>query len=368
MNNKLIRILLVEDSRPEADLMQAVLDEDPYENYVFEHAQRLSVGLAALEDKPFDVVLLDLLLPDSKGLCTFEQIHSQAAEDIPIIVLSGIADEELALEAVRRGAQDYLVKGQVTAHLLARAIRYAMERKQIEEALRRRTEELKVRNEELDAYAHTVAHDLRSPLALITGYADLIEGDHKTISRSELLANTRIILQYAEKMSTIIDELLLLSNVRHAEITAYEMQMSEVVGSVLTRLAPFIEDKEAQLSQPQQWPPAIGYPPWIEEVWFNYIHNALQYGGPEPHIELGGEKRADGKVRFWVRDDGPGVPLEKRQELFTPFTQLSQVKTGGHGLGLSVVKRIIEKLDGEVGVESQAGAGSAFYFTLDSPE
>ena len=307
------------------------------------------------------------MLPDSKGLCTFEQIHRQASVEIPLIVLSGIADEELALEAVRRGAQDYLVKGQVTAYMLGRAIRYAMERKQIEEALRQRTEELKERNEELDAFSHTVAHDLRSPLTVITGYVELIEEDHKTISRSELLANTHTILQYTEKMSTIIDELLLLSNIRHAEITTYEMQMSEIVDSVLTRLAPLSEEQEAQISQPQHWQPAIGYPPWIEEVWFNYIHNALQYGGLKPHIELGSEKISDVKARFWVHDDGPGVPPEKRQELFIPFTQLSQVKTGGHGLGLSIVKRIIEKLDGEVGVESQAGTGSAFYFTLDSP-
>jgi signal transduction histidine kinase len=367
-NPEIIRILLVEDSRPEADLMQAMLDQEPYENYVFEHAPRVSVALAALEERAFDVVLLDLLLPDSKGMDTFERIHRQASEDIPIIVLSGIADEELALEAVRRGAQDYLVKGQVTAHILARAIRYAMERKQIEEALRQRTEELKVRNKELDAFAHTVAHDLRSPLTLITGYAELLKEDYTTIPRSKLLENAQIILQYGEKMSTIIDELLLLSSVRHAEITTYEMQMSEIVDSVLTRLAPLIEKQEAEISRPRHWPAAIGYPPWIEEVWFNYLHNALQYGGPTPHIELGGEKRADGKARFWVRDDGPGVPSEQRTKLFTPFTQLNQVKTEGHGLGLSVVKRIIGKLGGEVGVESKVGEGSTFYFILDSPD
>ena len=347
--------------------MRAMLDEDPHERYLFEHASRLSAALSALEEETFDVILSDLLLPDSKGIQTFDQIHQAAPENVPIIVLSGISDKSLAVEAMRRGAQDYLVKDQVTGHILARAIRHARERKQIEEALLQRTEELKARNEELDAFAHTVAHDLVSPLSVILGNAELIEEEYRTISPPELLRNVRLILQYGQKMSTIIDELLLLSKARHADMTLYDMPMAEIVDSVLNRLAPLIEEKQAQITKPQTWPLCLGYPPWIEEVWFNYIHNALQYGGTAPHIELGGAEDEDNNARFWVRDDGPGVSPERCRELFTPFTQLSQVKTEGHGLGLSVVRRIVEKLGGEVWMESEVGKGSTFYFTLIRP-
>jgi signal transduction histidine kinase len=144
--------------------------------------------------------------------------------------------------------------------------------------------------------------------------------------------------------------------------------MDALVSSVLQRLEHLIRDKNARITQPATWPKALGYAPWIEEVWFNYLHNALKYGGPAPHIELGTELRSNGMVRYWVRDHGPGIEPEKQQELFTPFTKLEQVKTGGHGLGLSIVKRIVGKLGGQVGVESQLGQGSTFSFELQAPQ
>ena len=114
---------------------------------------------------------------------------------------------------------------------------------------------------------------------------------------------------------------------------------------------------------PDDWPSALGYAPWIEEVWINYISNAIKYGGQPPRVELGAEKQADNTVRFWVRDNGPGLSPEDQARLFTPFEQL-QVRAKGHGLGLSIVQRILEKMDGQVGVESEEGKGSLFYFVL----
>jgi two-component system sensor histidine kinase/response regulator len=99
-------------------------------------------------------------------------------------------------------------------------------------------------------------------------------------------------------------------------------------------------------------------------VWANYLSNAIQYGGRPPRVELGVTEQADGMVRFWVRDNGPGLTPEEQARLFTPFTQLAQVRARGHGLGLSIVRRIVERLGGQVGVESEIGRGSAFTFTL----
>jgi signal transduction histidine kinase len=104
-------------------------------------------------------------------------------------------------------------------------------------------------------------------------------------------------------------------------------------------------------------------------VWVNYISNAVKYGGTPPaapRVELGGEVQPDGMARFWVRDNGSGLTQEQQTRLFTPFTQLNQVRARGHGLGLSIVRRIVEKLGGQVGVESSGvpGEGSLFYFTL----
>jgi signal transduction histidine kinase len=108
----------------------------------------------------------------------------------------------------------------------------------------------------------------------------------------------------------------------------------------------------------------MGYAPWVEEVWVNYMSNAIKYGGCPPRVELGAEAQSKDGVRFWVRDNGRGISPEERDRLFTPFTRLSQIHVKGHGLGLSIVRRIVEKLGGAVTVESKVGRGSVFSFTL----
>jgi two-component system sensor histidine kinase/response regulator len=108
---------------------------------------------------------------------------------------------------------------------------------------------------------------------------------------------------------------------------------------------------------------ALGYGPWIEEVWANYLSNAMKYGGRPPRLELSADTM-DGKVRFRVRDNGPGLTPEQQARLFTPFTRLHQARATGQGLGLSIVRRIMEKLGGEAWVESEPGKGSTFGFTL----
>ena len=117
---------------------------------------------------------------------------------------------------------------------------------------------------------------------------------------------------------------------------------------------------------PDHWPIALGYSPWIEEVWVNYISNAIKYGGRPPRVELGATVQADGMVRFWVRDDGSGLTPAEQAQLFVPFTRLNKTPAKGNGLGLSIVRRIVEKLGGQVGVESEGlpGRGCVFSFTL----
>ena len=137
-----------------------------------------------------------------------------------------------------------------------------------------------------------------------------------------------------------------------------------MVAKIRKRLGYIIKTNQARLILPKTWPEVSGYGPWIEEVWANYISNAIKYGGPKPCVELGAALQQDGMVRFWVRDQGPGIPPEAQSRLFVPFSQVGQVHEAGHGLGLSIVRRIVEKLGGQVGVESQPGQGSLFFFTL----
>lgn len=244
------------------------------------------------------------------------------------------------------------------------------DRKNVEAALEQRTAELQARNQELDAFAHTVAHDLKTPLTAIIGFGELLENKFDYLPRERVLSFIRSVNQGSHKMHAIINELLLLASVREIkDIKLAPLDMAYLVEESRRRLAYMIRQSEAELDIPDVWPSALGYGPWIEEVWVNYISNAIKYGGLPPRIILGGEVVADtGMVRFWVRDNGAGLTAEEQTRLFAPFSRLNDGDLAGHGLGLSIVRRIVERLNGRVGVESELEQGSCFYFELPPVE
>lgn len=234
----------------------------------------------------------------------------------------------------------------------------------LQQQLQSANADLQVRNVELDAFAHTVAHDLKSTLNSIMGYAELLESDYETLPLDTLRASVHIIVRASHKMNNVIEELMLLSGVRNQAVTLQPLGMARIVEEAQQRLTYLLRESQAELIIPDQWPITLGYAPWIEEVWLNYISNAIKYGGRPPRIELGATPQPDGFVRWWVRDNGRGLSVEEQARLFTQFERLDQIRVTGHGLGLSIVKRIVEKLGGQVGVESAIGCGSTFSFTL----
>ncbi|WKZ37436.1 MAG: ATP-binding protein [Anaerolineales bacterium] len=224
---------------------------------------------------------------------------------------------------------------------------------------------LQSQNKELKAYAHTVAHDLKMPLNVILWASHLIT-EKPDLTDAELKDYTREISVTANKMDTIINNLLLFAKVSSAEAPVECVDMRWVIANVLDRLNHLIEEHHAQIDIPESWPVAIGYGPWIEEVWANYFSNAIKYGGTPPHIELGASLQSGRMVRYWMRDNGPGLSVGDQSRLFTPFSQIAPAPNSGNGLGLSIVRRIIEKLGGQTGCESQPGRGSLFFFTLQA--
>jgi PAS domain S-box-containing protein len=252
------------------------------------------------------------------------------------------------------------------------------ELKEAEQQLRQYAADLEAQNAELDAFAHTVAHDLRSPLTGLIGFIDLLRQQTAVKHSSQAQTFVQYVHRNAAKMNNIIDELLLLASVREVDaVDLRPIDMQRTVHEIWSRLDYLIDEYQAEVIVPDTWPEAIGYPSWVEEVWVNYFSNALKYGGRpklgiRPVVELGydmtnggGDAASESEmIRFWVRDNGLGLTDKERAQLFTPFERLHNVRVEGHGLGLSIVRRIVEKLGGEVGVESTLGEGSLFYFTL----
>ncbi len=253
-------------------------------------------------------------------------------------------------------------------------VRDITQRQQAEDGLRQYAAELETRNEQLDAFARTVAHDLKGPLGYMIGFADVLEQDYATLPFEEARRHLRTIARSGRKMNSIINELLLLAETFKIDVEFQSLDMESVVLEAVHRLSGMIDEYQAELVIPDFWPTAKSYGPWVEEVWVNYISNALKYGGKPPRIELGATPlpgppppaggKEGGVVRFWVRDNGAGIPMEKQAQLFTPFTRIDQIYSKGHGLGLSIVSHIVQRLGGQVGVESQEGNGSLFWFTL----
>ena len=225
-------------------------------------------------------------------------------------------------------------------------------------------QELRDRNEELDAFAHTVAHDLNASMSLVVGYSDALASIHQTLSPEELHNYLILIARNGRKMSNIINELLLFASMRREDIPFKTLDMAAVVEEALRRLRYEIEALEAKIIQPESFPAAIGHAAWVEEVWFNYISNGLKYGGQPPRLELGSTVLDDGMIQFWVQDNGDGLSKSQQDVVFTPPSRTGILRVQGHGLGLSIVRRIIEKLNGRVFVESQLEKGSRFGFVL----
>jgi PAS domain S-box-containing protein len=244
------------------------------------------------------------------------------------------------------------------------------ERKRTEQLIQQYANEVLARNEDLEAFSHTVAHDLKSPLSNIIGFAGWLQGQ-PDLPQAEQQAYLDIIAHNAVKMDGIIDELLLLAQVRKEQVEMLPIDTTRLISEAQARLAFMIAESGVVIRVPGAWPAALGHGPWVEEVWVNYLSNAIKYGrtpGVVPCIELGFDKQPIRFIRFWVRDWGPGIPEEEQADLFTAFGAHSKVRATGHGLGLSIVRMIVEKMGGQIGVDSAPGKGSTFYFTLPALE
>jgi GAF domain-containing protein len=361
-----IRMLAAESSRGTGP----VAGMDVYENMYEE--QPLGTGQARGVE---DLAMLSQRLPSQEAL------YAASVRSYVVVPLT-IQDElvgtlNLESDQPRAFTADHLTIATEVAASLAVTIRQVRlyeqaqqeiaERMRAETALRQYTGELEERNAELDAFAHTVAHDLKNSVSSIVSYADVLRESYATLPDKMREKFIHSVAQNARKMSIIIDELLLLSSVRGVEdIERHPLEMGRIVAEARGRLLHLLEEHNGEIVLPDRWPIALGYAPWIEEVWTNYISNAIKYGGRPPRVELGATKENGDTIRFWVRDNGPGLSAEAQARLFTPFEQLHQSKIKGHGLGLSIVQRIVHKLGGEVGVESEVepGRGSTFYFIL----
>jgi len=322
------RVLVVEDNQVIARLVKVMLAKRGYA-VVGEATNGLGAIQLTQQLRP-DIVIMDVQMPDMDGITASRQIRDRCPT--PVVVLTALETHELVERASAAGVGAYLVKPP-NPEELERAIIIAMAR--FNDMM-----ELAERARELDAFAHTVAHDLKNPLGVLVGFAELLEEDFSSMPPEDTSRFLQAISDKGRKAINIVDELLLLASLRRGEVPIAPLDMAAIVGDVMHRLARMIDREKAQVTVPTEWPAALGYGPWVEEIWANYLDNAIKYGGRPPRAELGAGIELDGSVRFWVQDNGRGLTAQERAQLFTPFTRLDQMRVQGHGLGLSIVRRI----------------------------
>ncbi len=372
------RVLLVEDNPEEALLLEEVLSQVATVDFDLEHVTTLELAIERLSrERAIDVVLLDLGLPDAEGLEAVRRIHGTHPA-APIVVLTGLKDEALAIAAVREGAQDYLVKGEIGSNLLVRAIRYAMERERVEQALRQSEEQLRQaqKMEAVGRLAGGIAHDFNNFLTVITGRSQLlVEG---LDAEDPLIRHARVIERTTERAAALTRQLLAFSRKQVVEPRILDLN------AVLVGLHPMLrqligENIDFAIVARASTGQVRADPGQIEQVVLNLAVNARDAmpNGGRITIETD-EVDLDESYTRWhvgvepgpyvqisVSDNGTGMDAETRSRIFEPFFTTKE-RGKGTGLGLATVYGIVKQAGGNIWVYSEPGLGTIFKVYLPS--
>lgn len=311
-------------------------------------------GLALARRERPAIIITDVAMPGMTGFELLENLRKDdAMSTIPVIILTAKVERAAMRRGMELGAADFISKPFSEQELL-NSIAARLEQKALVD--------------ELDAFAHTVAHDLRNPLGTLRMRLELLEMKLRQSPAAELCTHVASARESTDRLVAIIEELMVLAGVRRQSVESAPLDMARIVFETQERLEQLLRQHHATVEVPAAWPTALGHAPWVIEIWANYVSNAAKYGGENPRIMLGADPAGPGgMVRFWVQDHGPGLDAETQQKMFVPFAHISAARADGHGLGLSIVQRIADKLGGRVGVDSVSGEGARFWFELPAP-
>jgi len=369
MNDKALQVLLVEDNAGDARLLREMFSTEAPGSFELTHLLRMSDALLHLGKGGVDVVLLDMGLPDAHGLDTVRQAHAMAPS-IPLIVLTGLDDEALAAEAMKEGAQDYLIKGQIENRALPRALRHAIERHRMQaESDLIRTNQMQFKDE----FLSHVSHELRSPLTAIYQFVtillDKLAGELNVEQREYL----EIVFRNVKQLHAMINDLLEVTRMQAGklQIDLQQTSISDAIVYAVDTLQGAAAAKGITLTSEieHHLPPACGDPTRIRQILIILLDNAIKFTPANGAVKVnaGVSEEDSNLLLLEVSDTGCGISAEMTERIFERLFQTEDPASAGRkglGLGLFICKELVTRQGGRIWAASTLGKGTVFFVTL----
>jgi signal transduction histidine kinase len=360
-----LRVLHVEDNQLDAELVARALRKGGFSVSMVVVQAEAEFERQLRLHRP-DVVIADYNLPQWKGMDALDVLRREGLE-IPLILVSGALGDITAVECIKRGATDYVLKDGLAR--LPEAVRRALQeerllrlRRQAEEDLARKVEELARSNADLEQFAYVASHDLQEPLRMVAAYTQLLAERY----RGKLDENADKFIGYASegavRMQSLIQDLLAFSRV--GRNGSGRVDCDAAMEEVLITLGPAIQESGAVVTHaalPEVWANRSQ----MAQVFQNLIGNAIKFRGKEPPVISVQAEKAGQHWLFSVSDNGIGIAPEYAENIFVVFHRLhARTEYPGNGIGLAICKKIVERNGGKIWVEAQTGHGSVFKFTM----